>query len=147
MLRQLPSGLWNYTTAAHLLNRAGFGATPSEIERAVDAGMEKTVDWLLNFEAAPDPSEKPDWAKPDPERFKRQREMREADPQKRQELRRMEQRDQREKLVELRQWWLNRMVSGKRPLQEKLTLFWHGHFATSAQKVRDPYLMWRQNDI
>ena len=147
MLRQLPSGLWNYTTAAHLLNRAGFGGTPSEIERAVGAGMEKTVDWLLNFEASPDPSEKPDWAKSDPERFKRQREMREADEKKRQELRRMEQRDQREKLVELRQWWLQRMASGKRPLQEKLTLFWHGHFATSAQKVRDPYLMWRQNDI
>ena len=33
-----------------------------------------------------------------------------------------------------------------RPLQEKLTLFWHGHFATSAQKVRDAYLMWLQND-
>ena len=39
------------------------------------------------------------------------------------------------------------MASGARPLQEKMTLFWHGHFATSAVKVRDAYLMWRQNDL
>ncbi len=31
------------------------------------------------------------------------------------------------------------------PLEEKMTLFWHGHFATSAHKVKDAYLMWRQN--
>jgi uncharacterized protein (DUF1800 family) len=36
------------------------------------------------------------------------------------------------------------MAAGPRPLQEKLTLFWHGHFATSAVKVRDAYFMWRQ---
>src|SRR4051794_10465812 len=95
MLRSLPSGLWNYTTAAHLLNRAGFGGTPAEIQRAVDAGMERSVDRLLNFEADPDPSEKPEWAKPDPERFKRLRAMREAAEKDQQELRKMEQRGQR----------------------------------------------------
>src|SRR5262249_57982457 len=55
-------------------------------------------------------------------------------------------RTQQEHLVALRRWWLERMAKGPRPLQEKLTLFWHGHFATSAQKVRDAYLMWRQNE-
>jgi len=34
-----------------------------------------------------------------------------------------------------------------RPLQEKLTLFWHGHFATQAQKIRSPQLMLEQNDL
>jgi len=38
------------------------------------------------------------------------------------------------------------MAGGPRPLQEKLALFWHGHFATSMQKVRDAYLMWLQNE-
>ena len=42
--------------------------------------------------------------------------------------------------------WIRRMAMTPRPLQEKLTLFWHGHFATSAQKVRDPYFMWLRND-
>ncbi len=134
--------------AAHLLNRAGFGATPSEIQHAVDQGMERTVDRLLNFEGEPESSPAPEWAKPaGTDRYKMMREMRDAPEARRKELRQMEQREQRERLTELRQWWLERMVSGKRPLQEKLTLFWHGHFATSAQKVRDAYLMYRQNDI
>ncbi len=40
--------------------------------------------------------------------------------------------------------WLTRMLSGHAPLAEKLTLFWHGHFATSDAKVRDARLMWAQ---
>jgi uncharacterized protein (DUF1800 family) len=38
------------------------------------------------------------------------------------------------------------MAKGPRPLQEKLTLFWHGHFATSAVKVKEAYYMWLQNE-
>jgi len=53
---------------------------------------------------------------------------------------------QQQHLLELRVWWLQRMVKGPRPLQEKMTLFWHGHFATSIQKVRDAYFIWLQND-
>ena len=40
--------------------------------------------------------------------------------------------------------WLDRMRTSAVPLAEKLTLFWHGHFATSVRKVEDPKLMWRQ---
>jgi uncharacterized protein (DUF1800 family) len=39
-------------------------------------------------------------------------------------------------------WWLDRMVRSRRPLEEKLTLFWHDHFATAGQ---DTPLMLRQN--
>ena len=60
---------------------------------------------------------------------------------------RKEQQLQRQRLMELRGWWLQRMVSGPRPWQEKLTLFWHGHFATSFEKVRDTYYLWRQNEL
>jgi uncharacterized protein (DUF1800 family) len=38
------------------------------------------------------------------------------------------------------------MLNGPAPLLEKMTLFWHGHFATSIQKVQDAYWMWLQND-
>jgi hypothetical protein len=34
-------------------------------------------------------------------------------------------------------WWANRMLTTPRPLQEKMALFWHGHFATNEDKVRD----------
>ncbi|MCG3136004.1 MAG: hypothetical protein HMLKMBBP_03791 [Planctomycetes bacterium] len=44
-------------------------------------------------------------------------------------------------------WWLDRMLSGKAGLQEKLALFWHDHFATSVAKVEDPRLLARQNRL
>ncbi len=52
----------------------------------------------------------------------------------------------RDELLDLRDWWLERMKSSPAPLVEKLTLFWHGHFATSAQKVKNAHWMWRQNE-
>ena len=44
-------------------------------------------------------------------------------------------------------WWANRMIASRRPLEEKLTLFWHGHFATGENKVRDYRMMLRQNEM
>ena len=42
-------------------------------------------------------------------------------------------------------WWLRRMVAVQQPFHEKLTLLWHNHFATSAQKVRLAAYMAAQN--
>lgn len=145
MLNRLSSTHWNYATAAHLLNRAGFGGTPTDIDKLVHLGLEGAVSELVDFEKIPDPVSAPDWAKPDPDRATKFRQMSNASPEERREMVRAEQRLQRERTTSLRQWWLNRMIHGPRPLQEKLTLFWHGHFATSVQKVRDAYLMWLQN--
>ena len=46
---------------------------------------------------------------------------------------------------QLRGWWLYCMLQSGHPLREKLTLFWHNHFATSMAKVLDPVLMFNQN--
>jgi hypothetical protein len=46
---------------------------------------------------------------------------------------------------QLRGWWLYAMLQGGHPLREKLTLFWHNHFATSIAKVQSPAMMFRQN--
>ena len=43
----------------------------------------------------------------------------------------------REQMAALEQWWLARMIATPRPLEEKLTLLWHGHFATNHRTVRD----------
>ena len=56
---------------------------------------------------------------------------RKAGAEERRQLQRQEQQKQRQEMIELRGWWLQRMAGGPRPLQEKLVLFWHGHFATS----------------
>jgi len=41
-------------------------------------------------------------------------------------------------------WWANRMLNSNRPLQEKMALFWHGHFANNEDKVRDYRKMLQQ---
>ncbi len=147
MLQALPRKRWDFSAAAHLLNRAGFGGTPTEIESLAALDHEGAVDQLVDYEKIADPTENPDWAKPDPDRAERLKAARTAEPEERRKIQQEEQRNQRQRLIELKAWWLRRMAKGPRSLQEKLTLFWHGHFATSMEKVRDAYLMWRQNDL
>lgn len=134
--------------AAHLLNRAGFGGTPAEVKNLNDLGLDKAVDFLVDYETIPDPTPNPEWAKPDPDRMKHFAEVyRNGTPDEKRQFQQETQREQRQRVTELRGWWLQRMASGPRPLQERMALFWHGHFATSFEKVRDGYYMWRQNDI
>lgn len=147
MLTPLPTSQWNETTASHLLNRAGFGATPAEIEAAHKKGLTAAVAELIDFK--PEAADVPalDWAHPRNIReirmgIKAEKESGENIREKRRQFRLME----GEEILSLRQWWLDRMLNGPAPLLEKMTLFWHGHFATSAQKVRDGYWMWLQND-
>ena len=54
MLKPLASERWNFTTAAHLLNRAGFGGPPAEIEKLVALGPEKGVARFVDYEAIPE---------------------------------------------------------------------------------------------
>ena len=147
MLQPLAVENWDFAMAAHLLNRAGFGGPPSEIQKLVEMGPRRSVAWLLDYDNLPDPIPNPEWAKPDPTREETLRKIRLADADTKRMLQQEERKTQRQRIIELKFWWLRRMASGARPLQEKMTLFWHGHFATSMEKVRDAYLMWRQNDL
>lgn len=159
MLSPLPVAKWNYSTAAHLLNRAGFGGTPVEVEELAELGLDGAVDRLVDFERIPDDTPVPPWAKPDPARLDYQRQIQALNQKERlaatddektkiaaqrRELQQQFQQGVAQRIQELRASWLERMAAGPRPFQEKLTLFWHGHFATSAVKVREPYYLWRQ---
>lgn len=137
---------------AHLLHRAGFGATLDEIETFKSLGLRRTVETLLDF---PDLSSEeqglngPDLSGIDgyPNNFAERRKLFEAKtPQERMELNQKLQRANREAVLATAQWWLVQMASGQHPLQEKLTLFWHGHFTTSARDERSAWLMWQQNE-
>ncbi|HEY1583696.1 MAG TPA: DUF1800 domain-containing protein [Chthoniobacterales bacterium] len=151
MLTSLSTRDWNYQSAAHLLNRAGFGGTPEEIEAARAAGLDATVERLLHppeEPAAPSDSPAPSWTQPKDVREVRGElhRLRKNRAENRPQLRAMVQ-ERRDELLDLRLWWLGRMRAGPAPLREKMTLFWHGHFATSVQKVRETYWMWRQNEM
>src|SRR5215203_669900 len=147
MLKALSKDQWNFATAAHLLNRAGFGGAPAEIEKLRAVGLEEAVSFFVDYEKTAENAADPEWAKPDPERGARFQAARAAGEEERRRMQRQEQQSQRERILELRGWWLRRMAEGPRPLQEKMVLFWHGHFATSVEKVREAYLMWRQNEL
>jgi uncharacterized protein (DUF1800 family) len=145
MLTPLNPKQWDITKAAHLLNRAGFGGTPAQIEALFQAGFDGAVEAVLN---GPDDSQQfPKPANLSPVNFMEMREQYRMLPeQERREKFKEMQKAQRGDMLELVTWWLNRMAQTPFPLREKLTLFWHGHFATSVQKVKMSYLMWQQNE-
>ncbi|MGE0884967.1 MAG: DUF1800 family protein [Blastocatellales bacterium] len=114
-----------YDRMAHLLRRAGFGARPDEVENYLKTGFEATVDQLINYENVAENPAIP------------------ATPITRDgtfNIRLLTPED-------TASWWIERMVRTRRPLQERMVLFWHDHFATSVSKVGAPngykYLYWQ----
>ena len=102
----------------HLLRRAGFGARPDELECYGEMSVAQAVDAARELRAhrrrcrhassaSPDTSTRPSAASSCPQ----------------------------SNIVDARQRWLFRMVHSDRPLQEKMTLFWHNHFATGYAKI------------
>ncbi len=104
---------------AHLFRRAGFGAPRDELEAAVAQGYEATVETLLHPEAAPAVEED-----------LLQRYYIEA--------------KESFQLDGAQVGWVYRMVTTQRPLEEKMTLFWHGLFATGFNKCDDPRVITKQ---
>ena len=102
MLKVLGQERWSFSAAAHLLNRAGFGGPPADIEALEALGLEQAVARLLDYESIPDPTPDPSWAKPDTTRLERYRTFRAASEEERRRLQRQEQQSQRERIVELR---------------------------------------------
>ncbi len=98
---------------SHLLRRFGFGATPEEIDSYLKLGVDGAIESLLNFEKVDEGFPISPWEFC----FEEGKDEVYLDP------------------FRVVGWWGLRMVLTKRPLQEKLTLFWHDHFAVSATKV------------
>jgi hypothetical protein len=139
--------------AAHLMNRAGFGGTRVEIDKVMKLGPDGAIDWLLDF---PNKSAEEQQAGdvPDHSALKdypdNQRELSmmyvKTTPEERMKAFQMFQAANRSAMLMTSDWWVKRMATAAHPLQEKLTLFWHGHFATSAKDERQAKLMWGQNE-
>ena len=126
--------------ARHLLQRAGFGAAPAEVAALAPLEREEAVDRLLAG-ARKEPSLAPPAFVTEP--FSPYYRIRELSPEARMEA----QQALRQEGFALREWWLREMVATPSPLTERMTLFWHNHFATSQQKVRSSQLMYRQNAL
>ncbi len=144
MLSPIAPDRWDFDAAAHLMVRAGFGADPTEIRKMRALGPEIAVDSLLN--APVDNYPPPAWATPDDQDELRAQMKEAATPDEKQMARKLFREKFGSEMKDLTHWWVARMVNTRSPLTEKMTLFWHGHFATSAQKVRPAYKMWLQNE-
>src|SRR5256884_2051287 len=147
MFTPLPPQQWNYEPAAHLLTRAGFGGTPAEIEAGYGKGLEATIHDLVDASDDFANAQPPAWAHPRKiGKIRMEMRSKKISPKERKERKREFHDMEGENILDLRRWWLEQMLTSPAPLVEKMTLFWHGHFATSVQKVRDGYWMWLQND-
>jgi uncharacterized protein (DUF1800 family) len=109
---------WDLRKVGHLYRRAGMGATRAELEAGVAAGHEKTIERILAGRPETD-----DFARTS-DFMSSERSMPADAPQQR-----------------LSAWWVHRMLKTSHPLREKMTLFWHNHFATSNVKVQNARYM------
>jgi len=117
---------WNLQRVVHLHRRAGFSASWGEIQRDLADGPQGAVARLLEgksrLEGVPDDFESLAG-------IIGQAAADSGSPER------------------LKAWWLYRCLFSPHPLQERLTLLWHNHFATSNLKVADLQLMKRQNEM
>lgn len=111
---------WDRRLAAHLLRRAGFGATSTQVDEAVAATPSQVVQQMLTLQSEDFEKDSDAFAKV------------------------IASADDAEKLSAA---WCYRLLFTPNQALEKTTLFWHGHFATSIQKVEDTRLMWEQNRL
>ncbi len=116
----------NYEEAAHLLRRMGFGGNEDERNELVAKGSrEAAVDFLINYNSIDNSAMDQllatyfDFS---------------SGPQDNTKFNQ----------AEIRRWWTTKMVLSRRQFEEKMTLFWHNHFANALSKVQDVY-MYNQN--
>ena len=105
----------------HLLRRAGFGGSPNEIDFYSEIGVRGTIDLLIYYDQVPDDVDtkigQPGYVSVTTRGT--------FAPHL--------------NITDARQRWLFRMVHSERPLQEKMALFWHNHFATAYTKIAGAY--------
>ena len=159
-LSPIPNTDWNYDTAAHLLERAGFGGTPDEIRALAIMPPEEAVRSLVYFDSTENIHLKPfdhsgihdPGLEPFPPSRPATTELAKRTGEalgikvKQDGNRRLQPVVNkffywlRASVLETNRvayWWADRMVATNTPLQEKMALFWHGHFAINESKVRD----------
>jgi len=108
--------------AGHLYRRAAFGASLADLRAAVKRGLPATLELLFNGQ--PGKAEREQFLESLGERM-----------------------IQQEQGSTLRAWWIYVLLHTTHPLREKMTLFWHNHFATSIAKVQREDLMYGQNKL
>jgi hypothetical protein len=166
-LRPITAKEWSPARASHLLERAGFGGTPEEVAALARLTPEQAVEQALHAEPGPLPPFDPSGIHdPSLEPFPPSRPATTALARERGEAIGVRVKAGGDRPLQpvvnrffywlrasalethrLAYWWAQRMLVSKRPLQEKVALFWHGHFAVHETKVRDYRKLERQLEL
>ena len=169
-LSPIGSESWSPASARHVLERAGFGGTPEDIAALYALGPDAAVRRLVYFEGVeharlapfdhsgifqsgldPFPASRPATTKAARETGEalgvrvKEGGNRPIQPIVNQFFYWL--RASRLETDRVAYWWANRMLASPRPLEEKMALFWHGHFATNEDKVRDYRKMLQQLEL
>ncbi|MDX1666979.1 MAG: DUF1800 domain-containing protein, partial [Saprospiraceae bacterium] len=123
---------WTYEQAAHLLRRTTFGPLPEEIRHSVDIGLDATLEALLSEGPPPEPPL--NFGYPGDPNVPVGESWVEAPYIRDPEVLRYRQ-------VSLRSWTMERLLGERMSIREKMTLFWHNHFAVS--EIPDPKYLYR----
>jgi uncharacterized protein (DUF1800 family) len=137
------NGAWNTNLAAHLARRAGFGGSPAEIARLSAMSMDAAVDSFVKFPPTDHLAAAPPLVDDEEQRRMQLLQARRENggrgrffagagraaltDEQRMELRQMRRAQAADNIA----WWMTRMMQTPAPLQEKMTLYLHGHFATA----------------
>ena len=169
-LTPITAGEWNRAKTQHLLERAGFGGTPAEIDKLARMTPRQAVRYLVYFEGvdaraiqAQPTFEESGIFEPGLDPFPPSRPATTTLAQTKGEALGVKVKSSGNRPLQpvvneffywlrasrletdrVAYWWANRMVSSPTPLKEKMAVFWHGHFASSEEKVRDYRKMLRQ---
>ncbi|MEM7220587.1 MAG: DUF1800 domain-containing protein [Pseudomonadota bacterium] len=155
-LTPIERGAWTASDAAHLLERAGFGATPADVQRLLRLGPKRAVRELSRprrgasafvhsgiFDAGLDPFPPSRPATTNAAKRDGRALGIDVKPTGNRPIQPIVNkffywlRASRLETDRVAYWWANRMLVSESPLVEKTALFWHGHFAVNEDKVRD----------
>lgn len=139
-----------FDEARHLLSRASFGPTPTEVQSFASLDYSAVIDRLLASPRRNAITPAPHWINEDLKTVREQQreaveKIRAANGDKKQAAGIA--RPIQEQGRELRNWWVEEMLVTDQPLVERMTLFWHNHFTSSLQKVRFAPALYFQNAL
>ncbi len=132
---------WNRRTVEHLFNRAGFGVRAGAAAKALRRTPEEVVEELLAGKKAVEP---PYYEQGITVEMAAQRATDRSDKRR---ARALWSRDDRAQLLDYSSWWVDRMVQHDDPLRDRMSLFWHGLFATNYQTVKRSYDLIEQHHL
>ncbi len=128
------AGAWTWAEAAHLARRTLFGSTKSDVKTLLSKSVNEAVNSLLEIPTSP----------AEPVAYINSGSVVKGSPWTEASY---DANTETQRFFFLQTWWQNLMLNQSTNITEKMTLFWHNHFATSNNSVKDARYMYKQNSL